>query len=326
MVESRCSVVLVGMVVSGRGAACCRQPMGRCSRFDPCVPGRLGVGRLGCGLFIVGSLSCSSLIGSQLCSPRLCSRTWFSLSSRLFRGLRRSACPVRWMCRNRGVPRAWCWFAGICLPAVGPSGLRGGPYGPCRPCLVAVVVPTLLVSRQGCCFAMCPVSGRPRVWLLCCWHYFAWSVIVCAAQWPACPAVGCVRPWRSCRVGSGCSSCVGPVQYGWACPQGKKGYRQLVRPSEESFEIGYDAPCPALEASSHAQFITWYFAVPFGRPFSCAWVDHMHTPVGGKAPSVPLCASLCSPGGLQGAALVPWCGARARVRLPVVCRIVLCLA
>ena len=55
--------------------------MGRRSRFDPCMPGRLDVARLACGLFIVGSLSCSSLIDSRLCSPRQCSGTWFSLSS-----------------------------------------------------------------------------------------------------------------------------------------------------------------------------------------------------------------------------------------------------
>ena len=120
---------------------------------------------------------------------------------------------MRWMSRDRGVPGAWCWFAGICLPVVSPSGLRGGPYGPGRPCLVPVVVPTLLVSFQGCCFAVCPVWGRLRVWLLCCWYYRGWYVIVCAAQWPACPAVGRIGSWRSCRVGSGCSSCVGPVRY-----------------------------------------------------------------------------------------------------------------
>ena len=44
----------MGMVAGGRGASCCRQPMGRRSRFNPCMPGRLGVGPLACGLFIVG--------------------------------------------------------------------------------------------------------------------------------------------------------------------------------------------------------------------------------------------------------------------------------
>ena len=56
--------------------------------------------------------------------------------------------------------------------------------------------------------------------------------------------------------------------------------------AEKSFEILYDRPCPALEASLHAQPIIWYFAVPFGCLFSFACADHMYTPVGGRAPSV----------------------------------------
>ena len=100
----------------------------------------------------------------------------------------------------------------------------------------------------------------------------------------------------------------------------------MARPREKMFEIRYDTPCPALKASSHAQFFSWYFSVSFGRPFSCAYANHMYTPVGGKAPSVPLGASPCSPWEPQGAAPARWCGARARVCLPVVCRIVPCLA
>ena len=53
MVKSRCSVVFLGMVASGRGAPPCRHPVGRRSRFDPCTPGWFGVGRLACGLFTV---------------------------------------------------------------------------------------------------------------------------------------------------------------------------------------------------------------------------------------------------------------------------------
>ena len=213
MVVLRCSVVFVGMVVGGRGAACCRQPMGRRSCFDPCMPGWLGVGRLACGLFIVGSLSCSSLVRSRLCSPRRCSPTSFSLSSRFVlrvaaAGLSgavdvlrpgRARCLVlvrrRWFASGR--PVCVVWWPVWAQPAV----------------FVAVVVPTLLVSRRGCCFAVCPVSGHLRVWLLCFWHYCGWYVIVCAAQRQACPAVGCVGAWRSCRVYSGPSSCVGPVGY-----------------------------------------------------------------------------------------------------------------
>ena len=53
MVESRCSVLSVGMVASGRGAPRCYHPVGSRSRFDLCTPGWFGVGRLACGLFTV---------------------------------------------------------------------------------------------------------------------------------------------------------------------------------------------------------------------------------------------------------------------------------
>ena len=53
MVELRCSAVSVGMVAGGRGAPRCRLPVGRRSRFDPCMPGWFGVARLACGLFTV---------------------------------------------------------------------------------------------------------------------------------------------------------------------------------------------------------------------------------------------------------------------------------
>ena len=92
--------------------------------------------------------------------------------------------------------------------------------------------------------------------------------------------------------------------------------------AEKSFQIRYDMPCPALEALLHAQPIIWYFAVPFSCPFSFACADHMYTPVGGKAPSVSLNASPCSPWEPQGAALARWRGARACVCRPVVCRVV----
>ena len=49
-------------------------------------------------------------------------------------------------------------------------------------------------------------------------------------------------------------------------------------------------------------------------------------PVGGKAPSVPLGASLCSPWEPQGAVPARWCGARARVCLPAVRHMVPCFA
>ena len=67
--------------------------------------------------------------------------------------------------------------------------------------------------------------------------------------------------------------------------------------AEKSFQIRYDMPCPALEAAVHAQPIIWYFAVPFGRPFSLPCANHMY-----KAPSVPPGATPCSPWEPQGAA------------------------
>ena len=57
MVELRHAVVFVCMVVGGRGAPWCCQPVGCRSRLDPCMPGWFGIGRLACGLFLVGSLS-----------------------------------------------------------------------------------------------------------------------------------------------------------------------------------------------------------------------------------------------------------------------------
>ena len=49
----RVTVLFVDMVVGGRSPTRCRQPVGRCLRFDPCTPGWFGVGRLACGLFKV---------------------------------------------------------------------------------------------------------------------------------------------------------------------------------------------------------------------------------------------------------------------------------
>ena len=182
MVESWCSVVLVGMAVGGRGAACCRQPMGRRSRFNPCMPGRLGVGRLACGLFIVGSLSCSSLIGSRSCSPRRCSWTRFLLSSRISSegcgGLPvrcglcvpTGACPVRDVGSPVVVRRWFVWalpaVSGRCscpYVASSPSGMlfRGVPgfRMSARVAVVLLVLPWLLRHR------LCrPMAGLSHRW------------------------------------------------------------------------------------------------------------------------------------------------------------------
>ena len=69
MVESRRCGAFVGLVAGGRGTACCRQHIGRRSRFDPCMLGWLGVGWLACSLFIVGSFFCSSSVCTRLCQP-----------------------------------------------------------------------------------------------------------------------------------------------------------------------------------------------------------------------------------------------------------------
>ena len=51
--DGRVTVLFAEMVAGGRGASRRRQPHGRRSRFDPCMPGWFGVGRLACGLFTV---------------------------------------------------------------------------------------------------------------------------------------------------------------------------------------------------------------------------------------------------------------------------------
>ena len=151
--------MLVGIVVGGRGAAFCRQPMGRRSRFNHCMPGRLGVGRLACGLFIVGSLSCSSFIGSWLHSPRRCSQMWLSLSSRFVlrvaaaclsaavdvSRLGRARCVV--LVRRRLFASSWlvwvAWWPVWARPAM--FCRSGRPYVACFP--------------SGMLFAVCPDFG-----------------------------------------------------------------------------------------------------------------------------------------------------------------------
>ena len=82
----------------------------------------------------------------------------------------------------------------------------------------------------------------------------------------------------------------------WLCAASPSWGRKVATvgmTAEKSFRIWYDMPCPALGAALHAHPVIWYFAVPFGRPFSSACAIHMYTPVGGKAPWVPLGASPC---------------------------------
>ena len=167
MVESRRCGAFVGMVAGGRGASCCRQPMGRRSRFDPCMPGRFGVGRLACGLFIVGLFfmqqfgwdpvvsavlwsACASW-GRLRCSPRRCSRMLSFLSSRLVlrfvvAGQSDVAVVLRPWCARRVMLVRRC--RGRQLSA--RPGLRAGPHGPGRPRLVAVGCPLLHLFPVRC--------------------------------------------------------------------------------------------------------------------------------------------------------------------------------
>ena len=298
--------------------------MGCRSRFDPGMPSLLGVGRLACGLFIVGSLSCSSLMGSWLCSPGRCSRTWFPLSSRFALrvaaaclsgasyvpqpGRARCVVLVRWRLCAGGQP-VWvaCWPVWA-RPAV--SGRCSCPYVACFPSeMLFRGVPNFGDVRVcGCCVVGITVVGTSS------------SAPPNGRLVPLLDALG-----PGSRVGSVPVVPVAWRRYStlWWCAAPSWGG---VSSGEKSFQILYDTPCPALEASSHAQFLTWYFAVSFGPPLQCACADHMHTPVGGKTPPVPLGASPCSPWEPQGAAPARCCGAHARVCLPVVCRIVPCLA
>ena len=180
-------------------------------------------------------------------------------------------------------------------------------------------------SCQACSVVVSPVAACPRVWSLCCCQNFVWYAVVFAAQWSACPAIGCVGFWWPCRVGCGCCSCVAPAWYVLTVRRRLMVERVLRgrnvatigTTARKSFEIRYEMPYPALEAALQAKPIISYLAVPFGCPFSFACADHMYTPVGGKAPSVSLGASMCSSWEPQGAALARCCGARACFRWPV---------
>ena len=171
MVELRRCVVSVGMVVGGRGAPWCRQPMGRLSRFDPCMPGWFDVGRFACGLFIVGSFSLQQwlvhgcvnrlIVGLFVVGSFGLQRMFSFLSSRLVlrfvgAGLSDLAVIVLRPGRARRVVLVRCcrsrqWSA--CL------GLCGGPYGPLWPHLVAVGPPL------RCLFSVrCVLSWLVRFW------------------------------------------------------------------------------------------------------------------------------------------------------------------
>ena len=218
MVQFRRCVVFVGMVVGGCGASWCRQPMGRRSSFDACMPRWFGVGRLACGLFIVRSFylqqfgwymvvlavlwsACPSWCLSR-CSPRQRSLMLSLLSSRLvprfvMAGLSDMVVIVlRPGCARRVVMvRRCCSRQRSACP-----GLCGCSYGLGQSCLVAVGRPLHRLFPVG-----CDLSWLVRLWRVCVWGccvvastmlgWLCWLAVVFAAHWLACPAVGCVEPW-----------------------------------------------------------------------------------------------------------------------------------
>ena len=237
---------------------------------------------------------------------------------------------MRWMCRDREVPSTWCWFAGVCSPVVNSSGLPGGPYGPGRPCLVAVVVPTSLVSRQGCCFGM---SVRVVVVLLALlWlvrHRLRRSMTGLSCPWTRWVVAVLYGRFRLFQLrGAGTVRCGGALPpHGRAGPQGKRGSDNWYDRVRKGLKFGTTRPvlpCRHLHTHNSSPVISQYPSAVF----SAALVPIIYTPPSVARPSQSLLlgASPCSPREPQGVAPARWCGARARVCLPVVCRMMPCLA
>ena len=126
------------------------------------------------------------------------------------------------------------------------------------------------------------------------------------------------------------ASCVRPARYVFTVRRlptaGKKSNDKWLDRCKRNFPR-FDAlvPAPSWQCCMHnpssgiSQCSVAVLPVSL-VPFICT------APAGGKAPSVPLGASLCSPWEPQGAVAARWCNARARVCLPAVRHIVPCLA
>ena len=124
------------------------------------------------------------------------------------------------------------------------------------------------------------------------------------------------------------ASCVGPARYVFTVRHlptaGEKSNDKWLDRYKNFFSrFGALVPAPPRQCCMHnpsSVFSRCSIAVlPVSLvPFICT------PPAGGKAPSVPLGAPLCSPWEPQGAVSARWCGARARVCLRTVCHIVLC--
>ena len=123
------------------------------------------------------------------------------------------------------------------------------------------------------------------------------------------------------------ASCVGPAPCVFTVRRlptvGEKSNDKWFDRCKKAFKFGAIFPAPPWQCymcnPSSGTSRCSVAVLPASRvPFICT------PPVGGKAPLVPLGASPCSPWEPQGAVLARWCGARARVCLPAVRRIVLC--
>ena len=125
------------------------------------------------------------------------------------------------------------------------------------------------------------------------------------------------------------ASCVGPAGYVFTVRRlptvGEKSNDKWLDRCKNFFQIRCPFPAPPWQCCMHnpssgtspcslAVLPVWPV------PFICT------PPAGGKAPSVPLGASLCSSSEPQGAVPARWCGARVRVCLPAVRHIVPCFA
>ena len=189
MVELRCTVVSVGMVVGGRGAPWCCQPVGRRSCFDPCMPSWFGVGRLACGLSMVVSLFLQLSGWCLVVLAALWSAcSWFGLFCCCWR-CHVLGCCVDNLCSVGSFARrpacAQPVMVSRCVLGLALAGMSDAGFVVLRPgCGRRVVLVRRCRSRtRSACRGLCCRPhwvGRPcapRVWflwLLCCRQHCAW--------------------------------------------------------------------------------------------------------------------------------------------------------
>ena len=172
-------------------------------------------------------------------------------------------------------------------------------------------------------------------------QWFCWCAVVLVASWSVYSAL---VPWRCsgrlrsriCCVQVFCLLRCWLVPVAWGrlgtvllcavCPPwGRKVMISGLTAVKTFFKFGALFPAPPWQRCMHnpsSGTLRCSVAVLPVTPvaFICT------PPVGGKAPPVPLGASLCSPWEPKGAVPARWCGARARVCLPAVRHIVPCFA